>query len=315
MSGTTSTTGPGTGTGTTTGTGATPGTPGTTTGTGAGGAQAQITRLYDTAFDRAPDAAALAFWTAALGRPGATLDSIGDAFIATPEFQARGGNLPIPEFVRLLYRQGLEREAEPEGLNFWTSGLQRNATDRGDVLSDIADSPEGVASALTQGVSQPGTTTPGTTTPGTTTPGTTTPGTTQTAQDTQQDTDGTDTDDTGTQTATGAQPTGEPETDGQQQATGEQDGDTDGQQQAAGGENPLSNGDTLPTDTNVSPQPSGDQVTASNNNVDTDITWEQVAQQVIENFEQTGSWFYDGPLPDDQPDFEAIGQNADDVFS
>jgi len=157
MSGTTSTTGPGTGTGTTTGTGATPGTPGTTTGTAAGGAQAQITRLYDTAFDRAPDAAGLAFWTAALGRPGATLDSIGDAFIATPEFQARGGNLSIPEFVRLLYRQGLEREAEPEGLNFWTSGLQRNATDRGDVLSDIADSPEGVASALTQGVSQPGT--------------------------------------------------------------------------------------------------------------------------------------------------------------
>ena len=106
MSGTTSTTGPGTGTGTTT-----------------GGAQAQITRLYDTAFDRAPDAAGLAFWTAALGGPGATLDSIGDAFVTTPEFQARAGNLSIPEFVRLLYRQGLEREAEPEGLNFWTSGL------------------------------------------------------------------------------------------------------------------------------------------------------------------------------------------------
>src|SRR5215217_2453343 len=163
MSGTTSTTGPGTGTG-------------TTTGTAAGGAQAQITRLYDTAFDRAPDAAGLAFWTAALGRPGATLDSIGDAFIATPEFQARGGNLSIPEFVRLLYRQGLEREAEPEGLNFWTSGLQRNATDRGDVLSDIADSPEGVASALTQGVSQPGTGTTGTGT-GTTTPATDATGT------------------------------------------------------------------------------------------------------------------------------------------
>ena len=390
-------------------------------------------------------------------------------------------NLSDTEFVTLLYRNGLEREARAGRAEFWVSGLQRRATDRGDVLSDIADSPEGVASALTQGVSQPGTGTTGTGT-GTTTPATDRPALgrrplqarphlgqpprslTERAPpalvrghddarhddrwdgyadrhghptdwhsddhaghdrdgngdpgyrwDGHADCDGSahrtgtgrptprparqerrpreprrglttrgrnprvlrpgtpGTDGTGTQTATGTQhrhqperrrpgparsprapsrirrtrasrpqgadtqPTGEtghrpqaatsrrcePDTDGQQQATGGQDGDTDGQQQVAGGDNPLSNGDTLPTGTNVSPPPSGDQVTASNNNVDTDITWEQVAQQVIENFEQTGSWFYDGPLPDEQPDFEAIGrqlvegvrENSDDVFS
>ena len=63
-------------------------------------------------FDRAPDAQGLAFWTAALGR-GVTLDAIADALVASPEFQTRYGTLADADFVRTLYRNGLEREAEP----------------------------------------------------------------------------------------------------------------------------------------------------------------------------------------------------------
>lgn len=56
-------------------------------GTGAGGgSQGQLTRLYDTAFDRAPDSAGLAFWTSALNNRTTTLDNVADAFVASTEF-------------------------------------------------------------------------------------------------------------------------------------------------------------------------------------------------------------------------------------
>jgi uncharacterized protein DUF4214 len=198
-------------------------TSGTGTGTGTSGAQAQLTRLYDTAFDRAPDAEGLAFWTAALGR-GLTLDNIADLLVTTPEFQGR--NLSDTEFVRLLYRNGLEREAEPEGENFWVSGLQRRVTDRGDELVDIAESPEGVASALTSGVGTQGT-------------GTGTQTGTGTAADTQTGTDttGTGADDagTGTGTQTGTQTSGTTDQQGtDQQDGGGQDTQPSGTQTAVG---------------------------------------------------------------------------------
>ena len=116
--------------------------------------QQQLTRLYDTVFDRAPDSAGLAFWTNALNR-GVTLDTVADVFVASAEFQSLG-NLTTTDFVNLLYRNGLEREAEPAGRDFWTGGLQRNATDRGDVAVDISESTEGVASPLTRGTTQQG---------------------------------------------------------------------------------------------------------------------------------------------------------------
>ncbi len=195
-------------------------TSGTGTGTGTSGAQAQLTRLYDTVFDRAPDAEGLAFWTAALDR-GTSLDAVSDALVASQEFRTRFGTLSDTEFVRLLYRNGLEREAEPEGLNFWVSGLQRRVTDRGDEALDIADSPEGVASALTSGVGTQGTGTGTQTGTGTTGTGTGTTGTGTTGTGTTgTDTTGTGTDGTGTGTQTGTQTSGTTD----QQGTDQQDG-------------------------------------------------------------------------------------------
>jgi hypothetical protein len=48
---------------------------------------AQIVRLYQAAFDRAPDAVGLAYWTNQLNN-GMTLDSVANAFLASPEFAA-----------------------------------------------------------------------------------------------------------------------------------------------------------------------------------------------------------------------------------
>lgn len=133
------------------------GTTGGTTGTfppdtgitGAGTREAQVTRLYDTVFDRAPDSAGLAFWTAFLNQ-GGTLDTVADLFVRSQEFQGLGA-LGDADFVGLVYRNGLERAADAPGLDFWTGGLGRGVVDRGGVALAISETAEGVASSLARG--------------------------------------------------------------------------------------------------------------------------------------------------------------------
>ncbi len=190
------------------------GTPGMGTGAGASGArEAQLTRLYDTVFDRAPDSEGLAFWTNALNS-GITLDTVADLLVASQEFQSRNGTLSNAEFVSLLYRNGLEREADAAGRDFWTGGLQRGAVDRGGVALALSESAEGLASP-TPGTGQQGTVTAtGTTGTGA---GTGTAGTDQQGTDTDTDTDtGTGTTSTGTVQQTSGQQ------DADQQGTDEQ---------------------------------------------------------------------------------------------
>lgn len=105
---------------------------------------AQVTRLYDTVFDRAPDDAGLTFWTNAL-RAGAGLDDVAELFVASPEFRDRYGDLSTGDFVNLLYRNVLDREADPEGQAFWTTNLQSGRVDRDDVVLAFSESPEHVA--------------------------------------------------------------------------------------------------------------------------------------------------------------------------
>jgi hypothetical protein len=131
--------------------GGTPGEPGAPREPGAPGAQgtttsdsAQVTRLYNTVFDRAPDDVGLTFWTNAL-RAGAGLDDVAELFVASPEFQGRYGNLGTGEFVDVLYRNALDREADPAGREFWTSNLQSGRLDRDDVVLSFSESPENIA--------------------------------------------------------------------------------------------------------------------------------------------------------------------------
>ena len=112
--------------------------------TSADSRDAQVACLYGAVFDRAPDSEGLAFWTDALNR-GATLDAVADLLMASPEFQGRHGTADDQEFVKLLYHNALDREADDAGLEFWTSGLQRSAVDRSDVVLAFSESPEQVA--------------------------------------------------------------------------------------------------------------------------------------------------------------------------
>jgi hypothetical protein len=131
-----------------TGTGAAAGTP-----AAAGGAtsaqvpadpfEAQVARLYDTLFDRAPDSEGLAFWAGAL-RGGTALGAVADGFVASPETQGRYGGLGAADFVDALYRNALDREADAAGRDFWTGALQRGS-DRGDVVQAISEAPEHVS--------------------------------------------------------------------------------------------------------------------------------------------------------------------------
>jgi hypothetical protein len=104
----------------------------------------QITRLYDTVFDRPPDAGGLEFWTNHL-LAGIPLQTIADGFTAAPEFQARYGTPDDAEFTALLYRNVLDREGEPGGLAFWTGILRGLAASRAEVVVGFSESPEHVA--------------------------------------------------------------------------------------------------------------------------------------------------------------------------
>lgn len=106
--------------------------------------QAQATRLYDTVFDRAPDAGGLAFWTGAL-RAGHSLEAVAGAFMAAPEFRAAYGTPDDGAFVAALYRNVLDREGEPAGLAFWNECLRSGALGREQVVLGFSESAEHAA--------------------------------------------------------------------------------------------------------------------------------------------------------------------------
>lgn len=104
----------------------------------------QVTRLYDTVFDRAPDDAGMAFWTDALNA-GTPLSTAAELFMRSPEFQAAYGTPDEGRFVTLLYNNVLGRAPDSEGLTFWVGSLQQNLADRPGVVVSFSESPEHAA--------------------------------------------------------------------------------------------------------------------------------------------------------------------------
>jgi hypothetical protein len=106
--------------------------------------QAEAARLYDTVFDRKPDAPGLDFWTHSLDS-GTPLQTVADGFMQSPEWQARYGTPDNQAFVETLYRNVLDRAGEADGVNFWTGHLNDGAASRGEVVVAFSESPEHVA--------------------------------------------------------------------------------------------------------------------------------------------------------------------------
>lgn len=121
------------------------------------GAAAQTYRLYQAAFDRAPDAPGLSHWTRLLDEGHLTLGQSADLFTRTAEFtKSYGeiGRLPDAEFVTLLYRNVLDRAPEAAGRAHWVE-VAGNGLPRGDMLAGFSESRENklnVQSAIEDGI-------------------------------------------------------------------------------------------------------------------------------------------------------------------
>lgn len=102
--------------------------------------EASIYRLYVAFFLRFPDQGGMNFWIDMRNR-GTSLDAVAGEFANSEEFQARYGSLSNKNFVELVYRNVLVREADAAGLDYWT-GLLNSGRSRGSVMTGFSESVE-----------------------------------------------------------------------------------------------------------------------------------------------------------------------------
>jgi Ca2+-binding RTX toxin-like protein len=107
----------------------------------ADGFAAQVTRLYDTVLQRAPDQAGLDLWVDLMESGGASLKDVARGFLNSPEFQARTGNLSNADYVEFIYQNALGRASDPGGKAYWVGQLEAGF-DRADLLMGFSESVE-----------------------------------------------------------------------------------------------------------------------------------------------------------------------------
>lgn len=103
-------------------------------------ADAEATRLYQAALNRAPDAPGLAAVSDALHN-GASIEQVAQGFVNSGEFARAYGALSNDAFVTQLYANVLHRVPDPSGRQTWLNDLATGGT-RAHVLSGLADSNE-----------------------------------------------------------------------------------------------------------------------------------------------------------------------------
>jgi hypothetical protein len=114
-----------------------------------GGNAGQVYRLYQAAFDRAPDLDGLGFWIAAIDK-GSALRDIAHNFIASAEFGARYGAAPSDAmFVAGLYANVLHRAPDQGGADYWLASLHAGGS-REDVLASFSESAENQVALIGQ---------------------------------------------------------------------------------------------------------------------------------------------------------------------
>lgn len=104
----------------------------------------QAYRLYQAAFNRAPDAAGLGFWINVLDK-GSSLTTAAQGFIASQEFRDAYGTSPSNhDLVVKFYQNILHRAPDQGGLDFWVGALDKGIGVP-DVLAGISESGENKA--------------------------------------------------------------------------------------------------------------------------------------------------------------------------
>ncbi|SFV01822.1 DUF4214 domain-containing protein [Pseudoduganella namucuonensis] len=112
-----------------------------------GGTGGQAYRLYQAAFNRAPDKAGVGYWIAQLDKGAALLD-VARGFLDSAEFASLYGTSPgNGVFVQKLYDNVLHRTPDQAGVDYWL-GVLNQGGDRAEVLAAFSESPENQKAAL-----------------------------------------------------------------------------------------------------------------------------------------------------------------------
>lgn len=115
---------------------------------GADGVAGQAYRIYQAAFNRAPDQAGLGYWIAAMDK-GHPLQAIAQGFVQSAEFVALYGATPTnAQVVDKLYLNVLHRAGEAGGVAYWNSILERGHANVAEVLASFSDSAENIAALV-----------------------------------------------------------------------------------------------------------------------------------------------------------------------
>lgn len=117
------------------------------------GVAGQAFRLYQAAFNRAPDAFGLGFWISRLDL-GVSLQTVAGGFTSSREFSDLYGGSSTADVVARLYANILQRPGDAEGVQFWTGVLERHEATIAEVLYGFSESAENVAHTV--GVMQNG---------------------------------------------------------------------------------------------------------------------------------------------------------------
>lgn len=109
-----------------------------------------IQQLYVAYFNRPADVSGLAFWVNAYDNGGASIDTISKNFNTAAEYTAAYAGKSPDAIVNTVYQNLFGRNADSEGLNFWSPKIQSGAITTADLVKAIsagAKNADGTANA------------------------------------------------------------------------------------------------------------------------------------------------------------------------
>ena len=101
--------------------------------------EAYVARIYTKALGRQPEAGGLKYWTGEINAKRKTPVEVAEQFFFAPEFTNK--KLNNTEYVKVLYRTFMGREADKGGLDYWVGRLNKGES-RKSVLEAFAGCPE-----------------------------------------------------------------------------------------------------------------------------------------------------------------------------
>ncbi|MBV8635085.1 MAG: DUF4214 domain-containing protein, partial [Burkholderiaceae bacterium] len=112
------------------------------------GTAGQAYRLYQAAFNRAPDGAGLGYWIKQMDQ-GASLESAAASFLASPEAQTLYGSHPSnAALVDAMYANVLHRAGDAGGIAYWRGLLDQHNATPAQVLASFSESAENQAALV-----------------------------------------------------------------------------------------------------------------------------------------------------------------------